>query len=95
MSLLSALKFRHSQVSLWADLTYVMIGQEEKIDLLKKPLVVNVVTIKQIARKIWTEPHMMSKATNGKTKEFTYHVVFAELLLSALEDPDFKQTINP
>jgi hypothetical protein len=90
MTLQSALKLRRSQVSLWADLTYVMIGST-KIDLLKKPFSVDVATIKQIANKIWAEPNVMSRATNGKTEEFARRV-FAKLLLSAL-DTDFKQSI--
>jgi hypothetical protein len=90
MALLAALKLRRSQVSLWADLTYIMIGQE-KIDLLKKPFSVDVETIKQIANKMWTDPHVMSRATNGKTEEFARRV-FAKLLLSTL-DSDFKQSI--
>jgi hypothetical protein len=90
MSLLTALKLRRSQVSLWADLTYVMIG-DEKIDLLQKPFSVDVDTIKKIATTLWTDPHVMSKATDGKTEEFARRI-FAKLLLSAL-DPDFKQSI--
>jgi hypothetical protein len=91
MALLLALKLCCSQVSLWADLNYNTIGQE-KIDLLKKSFTVDINTIKQIANRLWTEPHIMSRATaNGKTEEFARRV-FAKLLLSAL-DPDFKQSI--
>jgi hypothetical protein len=90
MALLAALKLRCSQVSLWADLTYVIIFQE-RIDLLTKPFSVDVDTIKKIANKMWTNPHVMSHATNGKTEEFARRI-FAKLLLSAL-DPDFKQSI--
>jgi hypothetical protein len=67
-----------------------MIGHE-KIDLLKKPFSVDIDTIKKITTTLWTEPHGMSKATNGKIEEFAHHI-FAKLLLSAL-DPDFKQSI--
>jgi hypothetical protein len=91
MTLLAALKLHRSQVSLWDDLTYVMIGQD-KIDLLKKPFSVEVDTIKQITHKMGTKPHVMSsRATNRKTEEFARRV-FAKLLLSAL-DPNFKQYI--
>jgi hypothetical protein len=90
MTLQSALKLRRSQVSLWSDLTYILIGTET-IDLLKKPFAVDIATIKKIATQIWTEPHVMSKATDGKTAEFARRV-FAKLLLSTL-DPDFKQSI--
>jgi hypothetical protein len=90
MALQSALKLRRSQVSLWSDLTYVMIGAQST-DLLKKPFSVDVSAMKHIATTIWTSPHVMSKATNGKTEEFARRV-FAKLLLSAL-DPDFKASI--
>ena len=63
----AALKLCYSQVSLWADLTYMMIGKE-KIDLLKKSFSVNVKNIKKIANKIWTKPRVMTWAMNGKTE---------------------------
>jgi hypothetical protein len=67
-----------------------MIGHE-RIDLLKKPFSININTIKQIAIQLWTEPHVMSKATNDKTEAFAC-CVFTKLLLSTL-DPDFKHSI--
>ncbi len=69
MALLATLKLCRIQVSLWANRTYMMIGQE-KIDLIQKHFSVDVNTIKKIANKMWTDPHVMSRATNGKTEDF-------------------------
>jgi hypothetical protein len=68
-----------------------MIGHE-KIDLLKQPFSVNIETIQTIATTLWTEAHVMFRATNGKMEEFATSHVFAKLLLSAL-DSDFKQLL--